>query len=88
MLKHFFRVIVIISDLCNSCSIFIPVRICVVSSKGTYYEKSTFLAIKCNLLFLRIYPSYFVNTVIDDTTKEIIYRDYIDISVAVATPKV
>ncbi|XP_047429163.1 dihydrolipoyllysine-residue succinyltransferase component of 2-oxoglutarate dehydrogenase complex, mitochondrial-like [Mugil cephalus] len=28
-----------------------------------------------------------VNAVIDDTTKEIIYRDYVDISVAVATPK-
>ncbi|XP_042359004.1 dihydrolipoyllysine-residue succinyltransferase component of 2-oxoglutarate dehydrogenase complex, mitochondrial-like [Plectropomus leopardus] len=28
-----------------------------------------------------------VNAVIDDTTKEIVYRDYIDISVAVATPK-
>ncbi|KAM3602804.1 uncharacterized protein V6R79_011194 [Siganus canaliculatus] len=28
-----------------------------------------------------------VNGVIDDTTKEIIYRDYVDISVAVATPK-
>ncbi|XP_078263349.1 dihydrolipoyllysine-residue succinyltransferase component of 2-oxoglutarate dehydrogenase complex, mitochondrial [Rhinoraja longicauda] len=28
-----------------------------------------------------------VNAVIDDTTKEMIYRDYIDISVAVATPK-
>ncbi|KAM6915126.1 uncharacterized protein FYW49_010034 [Xenentodon cancila] len=28
-----------------------------------------------------------VNAVIDDATKEIIYRDYIDISVAVATPK-
>ncbi|XP_069772210.1 dihydrolipoyllysine-residue succinyltransferase component of 2-oxoglutarate dehydrogenase complex, mitochondrial isoform X2 [Narcine bancroftii] len=28
-----------------------------------------------------------VNAVIDDTTNEIIYRDYIDISVAVATPK-
>lgn len=26
--------------------------------------------------------------VIDDTTKEIVYRDYVDISVAVATPKV
>lgn len=25
---------------------------------------------------------------IDDTTKEIVYRDYVDISVAVATPKV
>lgn len=29
-----------------------------------------------------------VFTVIDDTTKEIVYRDYVDISVAVATPKV
>lgn len=29
-----------------------------------------------------------VFSVIDDTTKEIVYRDYIDISVAVATPKV
>lgn len=28
-----------------------------------------------------------VNAVIDDTTKEIVYRDYVDISVAVATPK-
>ncbi|XP_078418281.1 dihydrolipoyllysine-residue succinyltransferase component of 2-oxoglutarate dehydrogenase complex, mitochondrial isoform X1 [Cetorhinus maximus] len=28
-----------------------------------------------------------VNAVIDDTTKEVVYRDYIDISVAVATPK-
>uniref|UniRef100_A0A8C7DQQ4 Dihydrolipoyllysine-residue succinyltransferase component of 2-oxoglutarate dehydrogenase complex, mitochondrial n=1 Tax=Oncorhynchus kisutch TaxID=8019 RepID=A0A8C7DQQ4_ONCKI len=28
-----------------------------------------------------------VNGVIDDTTKEILYRDYVDISVAVATPK-
>ncbi|XP_007906711.1 dihydrolipoyllysine-residue succinyltransferase component of 2-oxoglutarate dehydrogenase complex, mitochondrial isoform X1 [Callorhinchus milii] len=28
-----------------------------------------------------------VNAVIDDSTKEIIYREYIDISVAVATPK-
>lgn len=27
-------------------------------------------------------------TVIDDTTKEVVYRDYIDISVAVATPRV
>jgi len=26
--------------------------------------------------------------VIDDTTKEIVYREYVDISVAVATPKV
>uniref|UniRef100_A0A672SFD9 Dihydrolipoyllysine-residue succinyltransferase component of 2-oxoglutarate dehydrogenase complex, mitochondrial n=1 Tax=Sinocyclocheilus grahami TaxID=75366 RepID=A0A672SFD9_SINGR len=31
-------------------------------------------------------PDYTV-TVIDDTTKEIVYRDYVDISVAVATPK-
>lgn len=30
----------------------------------------------------------FFTTVIDDTTKEIVYRDYVDISVAVATPKV
>lgn len=30
----------------------------------------------------------FVFPVIDDTTKEIVYRDYVDISVAVATPKV
>uniref|UniRef100_A0A8B9U8M8 Dihydrolipoyllysine-residue succinyltransferase component of 2-oxoglutarate dehydrogenase complex, mitochondrial n=1 Tax=Anas zonorhyncha TaxID=75864 RepID=A0A8B9U8M8_9AVES len=28
-----------------------------------------------------------VNAVIDDTTKEIVYRDYVDISVAVATPR-
>ncbi|XP_055719117.1 dihydrolipoyllysine-residue succinyltransferase component of 2-oxoglutarate dehydrogenase complex, mitochondrial-like isoform X2 [Salvelinus fontinalis] len=28
-----------------------------------------------------------VNGVIDDTTKEVVYRDYVDISVAVATPK-
>ncbi|KAJ8269954.1 hypothetical protein GJAV_G00108640 [Gymnothorax javanicus] len=28
-----------------------------------------------------------VNAVIDDTTKEIVYRDYVDISIAVATPK-
>ncbi|XP_039981265.1 dihydrolipoyllysine-residue succinyltransferase component of 2-oxoglutarate dehydrogenase complex, mitochondrial-like [Xiphias gladius] len=28
-----------------------------------------------------------VNAVIDDTTNEIVYRDYVDISVAVATPK-
>ncbi|KAM9840266.1 uncharacterized protein ylpm1 [Aulostomus maculatus] len=28
-----------------------------------------------------------VNAVIDDTTKEIVYRDYVDVSVAVATPK-
>lgn len=28
-----------------------------------------------------------VNAVIDDSTKEIVYRDYIDISVAVSTPK-
>lgn len=28
-----------------------------------------------------------VNAFIDDTTKEIVYRDYVDISVAVATPK-
>nr|P86219.1 RecName: Full=Dihydrolipoyllysine-residue succinyltransferase component of 2-oxoglutarate dehydrogenase complex, mitochondrial; AltName: Full=2-oxoglutarate dehydrogenase complex component E2; Short=OGDC-E2; AltName: Full=Dihydrolipoamide succinyltransferase component of 2-oxoglutarate dehydrogenase complex; AltName: Full=E2K [Mesocricetus auratus] len=28
-----------------------------------------------------------VNAVIDDATKEVVYRDYIDISVAVATPR-
>uniref|UniRef100_A0A8C3ITU2 Dihydrolipoamide acetyltransferase component of pyruvate dehydrogenase complex n=1 Tax=Chrysemys picta bellii TaxID=8478 RepID=A0A8C3ITU2_CHRPI len=28
-----------------------------------------------------------VNAVIDDTTKEMVYRDYVDISVAVATPR-
>ena len=28
-----------------------------------------------------------VNAVIDDATNEIVYRDYVDISVAVATPK-
>lgn len=33
---------------------------------------------------IRLFPF----TVIDDTTKEIVYRDYVDISVAVATPKV
>lgn len=32
--------------------------------------------------------AFFVFSVIDDTTKEIVYRDYVDISVAVATPKV
>lgn len=30
----------------------------------------------------------FLSAVIDDATKEIVYRDYVDISVAVATPKV
>lgn len=33
-------------------------------------------------------PKCFDPAVIDDTTKEIVYRDYVDISVAVATPKV
>lgn len=32
--------------------------------------------------------SFFPLLVIDDTTKEIVYRDYVDISVAVATPRV
>lgn len=32
--------------------------------------------------------SFFLLLVIDDTTKEIVYRDYVDISVAVATPRV
>lgn len=31
---------------------------------------------------------FFLLLVIDDTTKEIVYRDYVDISVAVATPRV
>lgn len=35
-----------------------------------------------------MYYMFFVFLVIDDTTKEIVYRDYVDISVAVATPKV
>lgn len=30
----------------------------------------------------------FLSAVIDDATKEIVYRDYVDISVAMATPKV
>ena len=30
----------------------------------------------------------FLFPVIDDSTKEIVYRDYVDISVAVSTPKV
>ncbi len=30
---------------------------------------------------------FLICAVIDDTTKEIVYRDYVDISVAVATPK-
>ena len=32
--------------------------------------------------------SVFSFIVIDDATKEVVYRDYIDISVAVATPRV
>lgn len=39
------------------------------------------------LFFSNIIPHVF-SAVIDDTTKEIVYRDYVDISVAVATPKV
>lgn len=35
----------------------------------------------CNTAFVLL-------LVIDDTTKEIVYRDYVDISVAVATPRV
>lgn len=38
------------------------------------------------ILFL--YEKLSLFSVIDDTTKEIVYRDYVDISVAVATPKV
>lgn len=33
-------------------------------------------------------PKMCFTAVIDDSTKEIVYRDYVDISVAVATPKV
>lgn len=40
------------------------------------------------MLILFIYRNLSVFSVIDDTTKEIVYRDYVDISVAVATPKV
>lgn len=37
----------------------------------------------------RLYvTSVFSFIVIDDATKEVVYRDYIDISVAVATPRV
>lgn len=35
----------------------------------------------CNTAFVLL-------LVIDDMTKEIVYRDYVDISVAVATPRV
>ena len=42
------------------------------------------------ILFLGLFKvlKLVFSTVIDDTTKEIVYRDYVDISVAVATPKV
>lgn len=39
--------------------------------------------------FLCVILSVFLSVlVIDDTTKEMVYRDYVDISVAVATPRV
>uniref|UniRef100_A0A8C8CLT9 Dihydrolipoyllysine-residue succinyltransferase component of 2-oxoglutarate dehydrogenase complex, mitochondrial n=1 Tax=Oncorhynchus tshawytscha TaxID=74940 RepID=A0A8C8CLT9_ONCTS len=41
--------------------------------------------VKASAYALMDQPS--VNGVIDDTTKEVVYRDYVDISVAVATPK-
>uniref|UniRef100_A0A7N4V472 Dihydrolipoyllysine-residue succinyltransferase component of 2-oxoglutarate dehydrogenase complex, mitochondrial n=1 Tax=Sarcophilus harrisii TaxID=9305 RepID=A0A7N4V472_SARHA len=41
--------------------------------------------VKASAFALQEQPA--VNAVIDDTTKEIVYRDYIDISVAVATPR-
>ncbi|KAM9293819.1 dihydrolipoyllysine-residue succinyltransferase component of 2-oxoglutarate dehydrogenase complex, mitochondrial [Gastrophryne carolinensis] len=41
--------------------------------------------VKAAAFALQDQPS--VNAVIDDTTKEIVYRDYIDISVAVSTPR-
>lgn len=40
------------------------------------------------MLILILYQKLSLFSVIDDTTKEIVYRDYVDISVAVATPKV
>lgn len=40
------------------------------------------------MLVLFLYQKLYFFSVIDDTTKEIVYRDYVDISVAVATPKV
>lgn len=52
--------------------------LCCVADEAKYY---TFNISKLN-------PKLFSTTVIDDTTKEIVYRDYVDISVAVATPKV
>uniref|UniRef100_A0A8C5DQK9 Dihydrolipoyllysine-residue succinyltransferase component of 2-oxoglutarate dehydrogenase complex, mitochondrial n=1 Tax=Gouania willdenowi TaxID=441366 RepID=A0A8C5DQK9_GOUWI len=41
--------------------------------------------VKAAALALNDQPA--VNAFIDDTTKEIVYRDYVDISIAVATPK-
>ncbi|XP_054826532.1 dihydrolipoyllysine-residue succinyltransferase component of 2-oxoglutarate dehydrogenase complex, mitochondrial [Eublepharis macularius] len=41
--------------------------------------------VKAAAFALQDQPS--VNAVIDDTTKEIVYREYVDISVAVATPR-
>ena len=41
-----------------------------------------------NVVIIYNFNLFFVLPVIDDTTKEIVYRDYVDISVAVATPKV
>ncbi|XP_018085828.1 dihydrolipoyllysine-residue succinyltransferase component of 2-oxoglutarate dehydrogenase complex, mitochondrial [Xenopus laevis] len=41
--------------------------------------------VKASAFALQDQPA--VNAVIDDTTKEIVYRDYIDISVAVSTPR-
>ena len=46
------------------------------------YEKQLF---ETKLNVLQDQPV--VNAVIDDATNEIVYRDYVDISVAVATPK-
>lgn len=45
-------------------------------------------AVKMNDLCVPDIKAFFVFSVIDDTTKEIVYRDFVDISVAVATPKV
>lgn len=45
-------------------------------------------AVIINALCVPDIKAFFVFSVIDDTTKEIVYRDFVDISVAVATPKV
>ena len=53
-----------------------------MATKNFHSVNSLVLAkrVVCNMCFSFI--------VIDDATKEVVYRDYIDISVAVATPRV